>query len=128
MANYTYTLGNITLPTGSSYNTGTVLTTNGHNGTSWASSSVLLNATTTAAKLDKGGVMELTGDNADLIINGQSLSETLKAINARLGILVPNPKLEKEFEELQKLGEQYRELEKKYLAQMKVFDILKDDQ
>ena len=71
------------------------------------------------------GKISLTGDQADIEINGQSLKQTLESINARLGVLVPNPELEKEFEELKELGERYRELEKKFSEQQKVFNILK---
>jgi hypothetical protein len=42
-----------------------------------------------------------------------------------LAILVPNVRIEKDWKELQRLREQYIELEKKLLEQQRVFDILK---
>jgi hypothetical protein len=58
------------------------------------------------------GVMDLQGENADIKINGKSLVDTLTALEERLNILTPNPKLEAEWDELRELGERYRELEK----------------
>jgi hypothetical protein len=59
------------------------------------------------------GTMELKGDNADIIVNGRSLMDAIDALEQRLNILVPNPELETEWDELRELGERYRELEKK---------------
>lgn len=59
------------------------------------------------------GVMELQGEDADIKINGRSLMDSIAALEERLNILVPNPELEKEWDELRELGERYRELERK---------------
>ena len=58
------------------------------------------------------GQLNLTGDNADIVINGQSLNATLTAIQERMGMLVPNAEIEAEWDELRELAERYRELEK----------------
>ena len=58
------------------------------------------------------GQLNLTGDNADIVINGQSLNATLTAIQERMGMLVPNAEMEAEWDQLRELGERYRELEK----------------
>ena len=39
--------------------------------------------------------------------------------------MVPNPALEKEFVELRECADHYRDLEKKFLEQKRVFEILK---
>jgi hypothetical protein len=70
--------------------------------------------------------IHINGKDADLVINGKSFNETMAKIEDRLGILFPNPVLEKEFDELRQAGEHYRQLEKKFLEQKKVFDILKN--
>ena len=70
--------------------------------------------------------IHINGKDADIVINGKSFTETMAMIENRLGILFPNPELEKEFDELQQAGEHYRQLEKKFLEQKKVFDILKN--
>lgn len=61
--------------------------------------------------------IDLKGENADIKINGVSLTDTLKTIQDRLNILRPNPELETEWDQLRELGEQYRELEKKVKEQ-----------
>lgn len=58
------------------------------------------------------GQINLDGDNADIKINGKSLVDTLTALEQRLNILTPNPKLEADWDELRELGERYRALEK----------------
>ena len=70
--------------------------------------------------------MELHGEDADVEINGKSLMKTLNALEARLNVLVPNPKLEKEWDELRVLGEQYRALEAKLKEQSEMWQKLKE--
>lgn len=68
--------------------------------------------TTSPTTITQSGVMELRGENADVKVNGRSLMDAIDALEQRLNILVPNPELEKEWDELRELGERYRELEK----------------
>jgi hypothetical protein len=63
--------------------------------------------------------------DSDLVIDGLSLRDFMKTVNERLAVMVPNPELEKEFEELKECADRYRELEKKFLEQMKVWQTLK---
>ena len=56
-------------------------------------------------------IMELRGKDADLRINGVSLTETLQGIQDRLAILRPNPELESRWQQLRDLREQYQALE-----------------
>jgi hypothetical protein len=60
-----------------------------------------------------GATLQLQGDNADILVNGRSLMDAIDALEQRLNILVPNPELESEWDELRVLGDRYRELEKK---------------
>ena len=62
----------------------------------------------------QSGRVEINGDNADLVINGVSLMEILQD---RLNIMMPNPALEKEWDQLRELGDQYRALEAKLKEQ-----------
>jgi hypothetical protein len=71
------------------------------------------------------GRLKLTGQGADVEINGKSLSKTIQALEQRLNMLVPNPELETEWEELRKLGEQYRALEAKLTEQGEMWAKLK---
>ncbi len=85
----------------------------GANGTSALDWSNLTIGSSTNTTVSQAGVMELRGENADLKINGRSLKDAIHALEQRLNILVPNPELEAEWDELRELGERYRELEKK---------------
>lgn len=82
---------------------GTVLTVATGTGTNWANN--------TNAKMTAKGELHLEGDNADLIINGVRLSDTLKAINNRLAILQPDPELLEKYESLKQAYDHYRTLE-----------------
>ena len=62
--------------------------------------------------VSQSGTMELKGDNADIKVNGRSLMDAIDALEQRLNILVPNPELEAEWDELRELGDRYRELER----------------
>lgn len=64
------------------------------------------------SNVTSSGQLSLVGDNADIVINGQSLNDTLTAIQERMNMLVPNPDMEAEWDQLRELGERYRELEK----------------
>jgi len=67
----------------------------------------------------------LTGEDADIIIDGQSLCDWLTHIEQRLGILTPNPALEEEWDELRDLAQRYRELEKICKEKTKMWQGLK---
>jgi hypothetical protein len=78
-----------------------------------------------SAVIGHSGRMELKGEQADLLINGVSLSDTLKDIQDRLNILRPNTALEAEWDQLRELGEQYRQLEAELLEKQRAWDILR---
>ena len=71
------------------------------------------NYSAVGSQLDQNGQMSLRGENADIDINGKSLKGWMEKVEERLNILTPNPELEKEWDELRRLGERYRKLEKK---------------
>ena len=103
--------------TGSGYTIGA----NGTSAIDWSNISIttggtgtgLWTTTTSPSTINQSGTMELRGENADIRVNGRSLMDAIDALEQRLNILVPNPELEKEWDELRELGERYRELEKK---------------
>lgn len=72
-----------------------------------------------------GGIMDLRGPSADILINGKSLTETLDEIKVRLNILSPNPALEKEWDQLRELGDAYRKLEAELIEKQQAWDILR---
>lgn len=71
------------------------------------------------------GKLKLTGEGADVEINGVSLSNTLKKLCERLNVLEPNEKLEAEWDQLRELGDQYRKLEAKLTEQGEMWAKLK---
>jgi hypothetical protein len=63
----------------------------------------------------------LTGDDADLVINGVSLAKTLEGIQQRLNMLRPNPEMEAQWDELRELGQRYRELEQQCMEKSRMW-------
>ena len=66
---------------------------------------------TSPVTVAQNSTLVLNGDDADIRINGVSLTSVLKNIEERLNILRPNAELEAEWSQLRVLGEQYRRLE-----------------
>lgn len=85
-------------------------------------SSDLSSTTTTIATRNR---LNLQGTDADIVINGVSLQDTLQGIQERLNILTPNPDLEAEWDELRELGQRYRALEKQCQEKSKIWNQLK---
>jgi len=108
-----YTLGNLTSNATPYFTAGA--------GVNWGTGTTSITAnpwiTTSTA-----GRMELNGDNADVVINGVSIMEILKD---RLNVMIPNPVLEKEWDQLKELGDQYRALEAKLKEQGEMWTKLK---
>jgi hypothetical protein len=94
--------------------------------TTATSYTIATNSTAAPMTVNQSGKITLKGQDADVDINGMSLKTTLQGIQQRLGILEVNKELESEFEQLQELGQQYREMEARLLEQKQVFDILKN--
>ena len=78
-----------------------------------------------AAVITASGKMALNGNGADIDINGKSLKDWMEKVEERLNILTPNPELEKEWDDLRRLGERYRKLEKKCKEKAEVWNKLK---
>ena len=110
----------ISISNGGSGTTGSVLAAGGaigganigYSNTMWTTGTSGFSGTS-AADLNQSGMLSLKGKNADIDINGKSLMKTLDALQERLNMLVPNPELEKEWDDLRRLGNRYRKLEAK---------------
>ena len=77
---------------------------------------------------DGSGLLDLKGPQADVIINGHSLGDSIQAIESALlipGRLTQNRQLEQEFDELKELGELYRSREQEFLEKRRAWNILK---
>ena len=69
--------------------------------------------------------VSLAGNDADLDINGKSLKAWMEQVEERLNILTPNPEMEKDWDDLRRLGERYRKLEKKCKEKSDMWNKLK---
>jgi len=69
--------------------------------------------------------VHIRGEDADLLINDKSLKTWMEKVEERLNILTPNPELEKDWDQLRRLGERYRKLEKKCQEQSDMWKRLK---
>lgn len=113
-----YTIGN----GGTSTSTNTIWTTTGTGAGAFRFSP---DYSTVGTQIEAGGKMSLRGDKADIDINGKSLLAWMTKVEERLNILTPNTELEKEWDELRRLGERYRRLEKKCKEKAEVWNRLK---
>jgi hypothetical protein len=103
--NLAHTLSNVSITSPYTIGTGVnfpnaVYATAGTSGSPWN-----YNPTGVRSKI------QLDGEGADIEVNGWSLVDAVKRIEARLDLFQLNPELESEWEELRSLGEQYRALE-----------------
>ena len=120
-----HTMPNVTISTNTNTISGgyTIGATGTSSNTVWTGGSYRISDP--AVVLGAGGRVELKGDSADLTINGKSLKDWMEKVEERLNILTPNPELEKEWDELRRLGERYRKLEKKCKEKAEVWNKLK---
>ena len=80
------------------------------------------NATVNIAQ---SGTLELRGENPDIKINDKSMVTWMEKVEERLNILTPNPELEQEWDDLRRLGNRYRALEKKCREKAEMWAALK---
>lgn len=88
--------------------------------TSWASSSTL--------NVGQSGKVDIRGEDADILVNGESLMATLREIKEELripGLLERKPELEQDFDELRALAEEYQAKVVEYKEKKRAWDILK---
>ena len=78
-----------------------------------------------APQISQAGKVHIQGENADLVIGDKSMRAWMEKVEERLNILTPNPEMEKEWDDLRKLGERYRKLEKKCKEKSDVWNKLK---
>lgn len=76
-------------------------------------------------KVEQSGQFDIQGEKADIRINGKSMNKWMEQVEQRLNILTPNPELEKDWDDLRRLGERYRKLEKKCQEKAKMWEALK---
>ena len=69
--------------------------------------------------------ISLSGEDADVEVNGWSLVAAVKRIEQRLGLFQPNHELEAEWSYLRELGEQYKKLEQHIQDKQATWDRIK---
>ena len=68
--------------------------------------------------------LTLNGEDADIEINGVSLTKTLQSLQDRLNILRPNADLESRWDELRQVRERYQQLEQEILEKERAWKAL----
>jgi hypothetical protein len=103
----------------------TMLGGTGYTYTTNTTSPFLATGSNPAMVVNQSGTIEIKGEDADIKINGKSMSAWMDKIAQRLNILTPNPDMEKEWDDLRRLGERYRKLEKKCQEKSQMWEALK---
>jgi hypothetical protein len=75
--------------------------------------------------VNPSATIDLRGEDADIKINGKSMVTWMEKVEERLNILTPNPELEKDWDDLRRLGQRYRALEKKCKEKAQMWAALK---
>ena len=101
--------------TGYTYTTGTT-------SSPWIATGTNINPTMTVSQ---SGSIDIQGQNADIKINGKSMKTWMEKVEERLNILTPNPELEKDWDDLRRLGQRYRALERKCKEKAQMWAALK---
>jgi hypothetical protein len=126
-ASQTYTIGN--LGSGLTYSNTAITGTAYPNVTLSAGSPFTFSAGTNTApwftQSPASTKIKLDGEDADIVVNGHSLVDAINSIKDRLNCLQINPALEKEWEELRQLGDQYRKLEQHIQDKQATWDRLR---
>ena len=94
-------------------------------GTNWSQSAVGGIYSNTAMEVNQSGKISVKGENADIDINGKSLVQWMQVMEERMNWMQPNVELEKEWDDLKKLGDRYRKLEKKCREKAEMWKKLK---
>jgi len=76
-------------------------------------------------QMNQSGTIEIRGKDADIKINDKSMVAWMEKVEERLNILTPNPELEADWDELRRLGQRYRALEKKCQEKAQMWEALK---
>lgn len=124
--NSNLTAASVTVPNGGYSTTGsvTLAATGAGAGTYWAAptNSTLTNP---SVNIDSDGIS--MRNDTDIKIGDVSLKQFVDDVSKRLAILVPNPKLEADFEQLKELRTQYQALERELTEKAKVWETLKKE-
>jgi hypothetical protein len=99
----------------------------GSNGYTYATNTISPWISTGANTMIVGqsGTVQIKGEDADIKINDKSMVTWMEKVEERLNILTPNPELEKDWDDLRRLGDRYRALERKCKEKAQMWEALK---
>jgi hypothetical protein len=103
----------------------TVLGGTGYTYTTNTTSPWISGSNNATVNIAQSGTLELRGENPDIKINDKSMVTWMEKVEERLNILTPNPELEKDWDDLRRLGQRYRALEKKCKEKAQMWAALK---
>ena len=103
----------------------TVLGGTGYTYTTNTTSPFLATGSNPAMGVNQSGSIDIQGQNADIKINGKSMKTWMEQVEQRLNMLTPNPELEADWDDLRRLGQRYRALEKKCKEKAQMWAALK---
>ena len=98
---------------------------NGYTYTTNTTSPWISGSNNATVNIAQSGTLELRGENPDIKINDKSMVAWMEKVEERLNILTPNPELEEDWDELRRLGNRYRALEKKCKEKAQMWAALK---
>ena len=93
--------------------------------TVWTTNTTAGHYSFTGQNIQPNNTVHIKGEDADLLINEKSLKTWMERVEEQLNILTPNPELEKDWDDLQELGERYRALERKCKEKAQMWAALK---
>ena len=103
----------------------TMLGGTGYTYTTNTTSPFLATGSNPAMVVNQSASIEIKGEDADIKINGKSMVTWMEKVEERLNILTPNPEMEKDWDDLRRLGNRYRALEKKCKEKAQMWAALK---
>jgi len=97
----------------------------GSNGYTYTTNTTSPWISTGATANGQSGTIEIKGEDADIKINDKSMVTWMEKVEERLNMLSPNPELEKDWDDLRRLGNRYRALERKCKEKAQMWEALK---
>jgi len=107
------------------YSASIVGSTVGSNGYTYTTNTTSPWISTGATANGQSGTIQIQGEDADIKINDKSMVTWMEKVEERLNILTPNPELEKDWDDLRRLGQRYRALERKCQEKAQMWAALK---
>jgi hypothetical protein len=118
---------NNTILNSSIYNVGNIVSMNISTNSYYTNSILELkdNNQDTAFIVDYNKKQVRISENYDLLLGNISVVSFIKNVEDRMGLLINNERLEKDWDSLREIANKYRELERSILGQERILEVLK---